>query len=410
MKNTNSNSPKAPTTKNSYTTSPLGYLYSLALTDLTSTNLKSGLQRIAKRTVSYFDADRTCIMLKDKTTGQLTTIAKANRRNTKDLPMTVSDAVVQGSMETGQAILVQNLIDSREFAAQPGAPAAEIKSIICAPLKTCREVFGVIYLDTVRNNRNWDRQHSDLLNFAARYLGAAIVATSFQQEKQRNERLITAGQVTVNISHSVKNILQLISGATEMLDFGLRTNQIHRVKRSWKILKPNMERVKKFTLDMLDFTGQKDLQLEPCQFNTIIQAAVESIQTQLKERKIKLHLRIDRRIPETKLDYDKIHQMAVNIILNAIDIVDPDTGIVAVNTKYLASKGRIELIVTDNGPALTDDQKEEIFVPFQSVRNNTGSGLGLAIAKRIIQQHNGRIEVQSEREKGTTIKVILPDK
>jgi len=246
------------------------------------------------------------------------------------------------------------------------------------------------------------------LDFIAGWLGLAIEVVNLQRQKDRNQCLITAGQVVLNISHSVKNILQLVSGAVEVLDFGLRTDQIHRVKRSWKILRPNLERIRKFTLDMLDFSKERRLELGPCEFNRTIQAAVESLQMHLKQKETKLHIRIDQKIPVIEFDSDGIHQMAVNLILNAIDIVDENTGIVTVETRLRAKEEGVELTVSDNAPGLADEEKEKIFLPLQSVRNKTGSGLGLAIVKKIVEQHKGRIEVQSEPAKGTTLRVILP--
>jgi signal transduction histidine kinase len=221
---------------------------------------------------------------------------------------------------------------------------------------------------------------------------------------------MTAGQASLKISHSVKNIIQLVSGSAEVIDFGLRTNEIHRVKRSWSILKPNLERVKKFMLDMLDFSRERHLELGPCEFNAVIQSAIESLNSQLKQKKTKLHIRIDQQIPVIELDGERIHEMAANLILNAIDIVDEETGVVSVKTKYLEGQNAVQLSVTDNGPGISEEAKEKIFQPFESSKNKLGTGLGLAIAKQIIEQHNAEIQIESEIGKGSTFKVILPAK
>lgn len=411
MKATHSDSPRAPTAESQTPNSSLAFLYGLALPDLTSDNRDAALETIIELTAAHFSADRAYVLLKDNETNELQIAARACPDAATDTPGTISKPITNRTMETGQAVFVQNATKDEEFFAEPGLQGADIKSVICAPLKGPQQPLGVIYLDTSSAAVDkWDRQDLDLLNFAAGHLGAAIAVVSLQQERDKNQCLITAGQVALNISHSVKNILQLVSGAIEMLDFGLRTDQIHRVKRSWKILKPNLERIKKLTLDMLDFNRQRRLEAKPCDFNTIIQAAVESLQTQLKEKKTKLHIRIDQKIPVAQLDDDKIHQMVVNLILNAIDIVDKETGTVTVETRHLPAEAALELSISDNGPALSGQEKEEIFLPFQSVRNKTGSGLGLAIAKKIVEQHKGRIEVESEPDKGTTFRVTLPAK
>jgi signal transduction histidine kinase len=102
--------------------------------------------------------------------------------------------------------------------------------------------------------------------------------------------------------------------------------------------------------------------------------------------------------------------MTTNLILNAVDIVDQDTGVVEVETKYLQESSEVQVGVTDNGPGISEEVRGKIFMPFQSTKNKLGTGLGLAIAKRIVEQHKGRIEIDSELGKGTTFRVILPAK
>lgn len=404
----------------------LAFLYNLALADLTSGNREAAMQNIVDLISAHLNADHTYILLKDENSDELQKVASACRHAehiskaaASTLGMrdehfnTASSGLINHGLEKGQGILVRDTMNNEEFGADPDFQRFNIKAAICVPIKAMSAPVGrqgLIYLDSSQDNCKWSKQELDLLNFIAGCLGPAIEVINLQQEKERDQRLIAAGKVVLNISHSVKNILQLISGAVEVLDFGLRTDQIHRVKRSWKILKPNLDRIGRFTLDMLDFSKEKRLELSGCEFNRIIQAAVESLQMDLKQKETNLHIRIDQKIPVIELDCDGIHQMAVNLILNAIDIVDENTGVVTVETKFCADEGAVELAVSDNGPSLNDEEKEEIFLPLQSIRNKTGSGLGLAIAKKIVEQHRGRIEIESAPERGSTLRVIIPAK
>jgi signal transduction histidine kinase len=115
-------------------------------------------------------------------------------------------------------------------------------------------------------------------------------------------------------------------------------------------------------------------------------------------------------MPTVELDSERIHEMALNLILNAIDIVDENTGIVSVETKYLADEQAVSVNVTDNGPGITDDMKEKIFTPFESDKNKFGTGLGMPIAKQIVDQHGGRIDIETVKGKGTTFQIVLPAK
>jgi len=393
--------------KGSLTEGNLQLLYSLALHELTEENQNERLAEIIKIVVEHLGACNGYVLLKEG--NELKTAARQCRHADDEGPDTVSDALRDEVIKTFQGVLA-DAINTERFATDASFQRFNIKLAICVPIMTSRGLLGLIYLDTTSKNCSWGSAQLDLLRFIGLFVGIAIENNKFLAEKQKNQRLVAAGQATMHISHSVKNILQLVGGAAEVIDFGLRTNQIHRVKRSWDILKPNLERVKKFTLDMLDFSKERHLELGPCDFNQIVQSAIESLKAQLKQKKTKLHIRIDPQMPIIELDSERIHEMALNLILNAIDIVDAETGIVTVETKYSPDHGTAELYVSDNGPGMTEDVKETIFLAYCSTKNKTGTGLGMPIAKQIIEQHKGQIEIDSQPGKGSTFKVIFSAK
>lgn len=387
--------------------SALHFLQSLPLSDLTEQNYGQSLKSVLEVITEFFSADNGYVLLKSDDHSDLALFAGTNTE--VGSPSTLNNAITDRTIQTNHGILVKDATSDKDFSTDPNFQKLDIKSVICVPINGTDVPIGIIYIDSLRQ-RGWDEQDLELLCLVGRYTGLALQVMRLEQERAKSERLITAGQETLHISHSVKNILQLISGATEVIDFGLRTDQIHRVKRSWDVLKPNLERIKKFMLDMLDFSKERSLEPGPCEFNRVIQSAIESLKDQLRGKKTKLHIRIDPHIPTVELDSERIHELATNLILNAIDVVDENTGVVTVETKHLPQQSAVQLSVTDNGPGISKEAMEKIFLPFQSTKNKLGTGLGLAIAKRIADQHKSRIEVESEVGRGTTFSAILPAK
>lgn len=388
----------------------LQFLQSLPVSNLPVEDNEQSLKKCLELINEKFSADHGYILLKGEEEGKLEILASAQKDTDADSPSTFSSAVAAKVMQTGTAILVEEAMNNKDFAGDPNFQRFNIKSALCAVMTQESSPIGVVYLDSSQQQCSWGNEELKLLDFLAGYLGLALDAVQLKQERVKNERLITAGQISLKITHSIKNILQLVSGSAEVIDFGLRTNEIHRVKRSWNIMKPNLDRIKKFMLDMLDFSRERHLELGPCKFNAVVQSAIESLSSQLKQKKAKLHIRVDQQIPTIELDGERIHEMATNLILNAVDIVDDETGVVTVETKYVPEENVIHLSVTDNGPGISKEAKEKIFQPFQSTKNKLGTGLGLAIAKKIIEQHKSKIEIDSETGKGTTFRVILPAK
>ena len=384
--------------------SVLALIQSIGANEMTEENFEAELSKTIDAVVSYLGADNGYIMLKDKA-GQLDCVAKTST----DTTPTVSNALVEKVMQNASGVIVNDAMQNPDFPSDPDFQRFNINTAVCTPIKTGKTPTGVLYIDST-SQHCWDNNHLELLRFIAMHLAMAVNSVTLQKQTAENKRLIATGNAALKLSHSVKNILQMIGGAVEVIDFGLRTNQIHRVKRSWDVLKPNLARMKKYTLEMLDYSKERKLKLEPCDFNRVIQGAIESLKAQLKAKKSKLNIRIDRDMPTVELDSERIHEMALNLILNAIDIVDENTGIVSVETKYLNDEQAVSVSVTDNGPGITDDMKEKIFTPFESDKNKFGTGLGMPIAKQIVDQHGGRIDIETEKGKGTTFRIVLPAK
>ena len=368
-------------------------------------NIDTVLEKAVGVIAGYLSANHTYIMLKDKDDNLETRAHFYSQQHDEPLP-TMSEAVTSKVIKDTEGILITDAMNNEAFSGDPSFQRFNIGTAICSAIKTSEHTFGLIYADST-DSQKWDDSTLNTIEFIARHLALAVnVVHSYEL----NKRLLAAGQATLNLSHSIKNILQMVGGASEVIDFGLRSNQIHRVKKSWDILKPNLERLRKFTLDMLDYSKERRLELGPCDFNRVIQGAIESLKSQLRQKKSEMHINIDRNIPTIELDEERILEMALNLILNAIDIVDQDTGVVNVKTKYHSADDEVELSVSDNGPGMTQEMKEKIFTPFESGKNKFGTGLGMPIAKQVIDQHKGRIEIESKEGNGATFKIFLPAK
>ena len=381
-------------------------LRDIDLSGLTRENLDARLNTTLRRIADHFHADHSCLMLQDSE-GRLQSRAAVNRSDNSEDIATASSALTETVVTEDTPIIVTDAMNSDQFPGDPEFQRFNIGTAMCVPINTSDSQPGLIYLDS-RDANAWNQKHLDMLEFVGRHLAMAIGKLSTYNLPDEDRRLIAAGKATLNLSHSVKNILQMISGAAEVVDFGLRTNQIHRVKRSWDILKPNLERMRKYTLELLDYSKERTLNLDECDFNRVIQGAIESLKSQLKQKNSKINIRVDPKIPTIELDGERIHEMALNIILNAIDIVDDTGGLVSVETKYHQEEKQVSLSVTDNGPGVSDEMKQKIFTPFESEKKGFGTGLGMPIAKQIIDQHKGSIDIESLPARGTAFTIYLP--
>jgi two-component system nitrogen regulation sensor histidine kinase NtrY len=113
------------------------------------------------------------------------------------------------------------------------------------------------------------------------------------------------------------------------------------------------------------------------------------------------------RIPQFKMDRDKMKRVLINLITNSIRAIGTDAGTITVTTRYDRSRGATWIEVADTGPGIKDEDKGRIFDPYFT-RNHDGMGLGLAIVNSVILEHGGRINAQDNAPKGARMVIELP--
>ncbi|MHC4905073.1 MAG: sensor histidine kinase [Planctomycetota bacterium] len=224
--------------------------------------------------------------------------------------------------------------------------------------------------------------------------------------EEQKKRMIEAGQAVLNMSHGVKNILQAVRSAEEIMDIALNRRDIDQAERTWNILKQNLDRIQKLALDTLKFSKDEALNIEPCDFNQLVQSIVKMVGSQADQRKVQIAFQADEHLEMVPIDPDKMRDVVMNVLINAIEAVEPETGQVVVSTELDKNNQQVVLRVGDNGPGIEDTGI--IFEPFRSTKDNVGAGLGLAIARHVIQKHHGTIEAQSAPGEGAVFTVCIP--
>ena len=115
------------------------------------------------------------------------------------------------------------------------------------------------------------------------------------------------------------------------------------------------------------------------------------------------------KLPLIQADSQRLQQVLINLIMNALEASTPNQGQVLVKTTYDASRELVICSVTDEGSGIPSEILSQIFDPFFTTKQNSGgTGLGLAISFRIVREHGGHLEAIRNKEKGTTLKFSLP--
>ena len=235
------------------------------------------------------------------------------------------------------------------------------------------------------------------------------------EELIEKERLATIGETLAGLAHYIKNILTGVRGGMYMVNTGMAKNKPQMLKQGWDMVQRNIERISDLVFNLLRYSKERSPERSVCKPNEIASEAMELFREKAKTHKVKLTKVLDPNMKDAYLDRDGIYNVLSNLISNAVDacIDDPDLSKeweVTVKTKLETDPDLGESIffqISDNGSGMTDEVKEKLFTKFFSTKAGRGTGLGLLDTQKIVQEHGGKIWVESVAGQGTTFYVRL---
>jgi PAS domain S-box-containing protein len=223
-----------------------------------------------------------------------------------------------------------------------------------------------------------------------------------EMELLRNERLATLGKMVAHISHEIKNPLATIGGFAAQL--GRMTNLPDNARRRLTLIHQEVQRLEKFLSDMSTFTRGVPPQKTVGDLLALIREVAELMDSAFKERGVSFHLNTQSPVPNFAFDPGQIRQVLINLFKNALEAM-PEGG--ELNVTVEVQSDTIALKIADTGCGIAPDQLCHMFTPFYTTKEG-GTGLGLAICRGLISQHQGKISLESQVNRGTTCSIHLP--
>ena len=230
-----------------------------------------------------------------------------------------------------------------------------------------------------------------------------------EHEKLEAERLAAVGQTVAGLAHSIKNLLMGLEGGMYIVDSGLRRGDAGRIAEGWQILQRNFEKTTVMVKDFLSFAKGRLPQLKPSDPNAIAEAIHELYRDAAARQGVELSLELDAGVQEAPLDPDGIETCLTNLVSNGIDAAvlrEEPGGKVVIRTRE--QNGDLIFEVADNGTGIDEEIKAKIFTTFFTTKGGKGTGLGLLTTRKIVQEHGGRMEMESSIEHGSVFRIRLP--
>jgi hypothetical protein len=224
-----------------------------------------------------------------------------------------------------------------------------------------------------------------------------------QTQMSRAEHLATLGELAAGLAHEIRNPLAGIAGVVEII--GRDLPESSPARDVWLEVRHEMHHIQRILAELLDYARPKPPTSTASDLNQTAEHAVHLAQQQVMTRPIEIVLVRDDRLPLVEHDETQIQQVLVNLLLNAIQAID---GAGRVEVRLEPRRACAVVHVTDTGRGIPADQLDKIFRPFYTTKGQRGTGLGLSLAKRIIEAHDGRIEVASTPGAGARFTISLP--
>ncbi|HZQ24594.1 MAG TPA: ATP-binding protein [Terriglobales bacterium] len=223
-------------------------------------------------------------------------------------------------------------------------------------------------------------------------------------QMSRAEHLATLGELATGLAHEIRNPLAGIAGVIEIVSRDLPpTSPARAVVKDVRL---EIAQINRIVTDLLETARPRPPEIRPSDLNTTIEHAVMLARQQVLSKPITIELQKAPELPAVEHDGDQMHQVLLNLLINSVQAMDHGG---TVRVQVSEDHGVAKIAVSDNGKGIPADNIPNIFRPFFTTKGN-GTGLGLSLAKRIVEDHQGRIEVVSELGKGTKFVISLPFK
>ncbi|MGD8519587.1 MAG: hybrid sensor histidine kinase/response regulator [Desulfobacterales bacterium] len=238
------------------------------------------------------------------------------------------------------------------------------------------------------------------------------------QEKTKKlveaERMAAVGQTVTGLSHAIKNITGGLKGGAFVLEKGIELGEQKFLMQGWEMIKGNVDKITNLSLDLLNYAKDSDLDFQACDPNKPAQDVIDLMRPRAQKLGINLSSDLSDQLDTCPIDSDLINRCLLNLVTNAIDACIHDaTGRKKKKVMVRTQKKRgwgVEYQVQDNGCGMTPDVKKNIFQRFFSTKGSEGTGIGLMITKKIVDEHNGVITVESEEGAGSRFIIRIPKK
>ncbi|MDD2542855.1 MAG: protein kinase [Candidatus Cloacimonetes bacterium] len=347
----------------------------------------------------------------------------------------VSKSALSLSQTSLEMMTTYNAMEDNRFKNAISVQDYQLHTIFCAPISVDGNIFGFLYLDNMDNNTRAMYLKPEIIALFIEQITIAIKnAMLYQNLLQKSSELnafeMLKDEFMAIVSHEMNTPLTTLQSYVSRLKRNLYADEDERKEIVSKI----ENAVKKMILTTGDITTmnnynlKKSLSMAPIDISEILELIQQEVEILSRKRKMFIRLEIEKELGKVKANWEALHLMIYNLVLNAIRFTN-DFGTIIIGARKAAfqqeridGKDSLVIYVQDNGIGIPEYQLKNVFRKFFELNEiyahksgtveyrSSGLGLGLATSRRIAELHGGDIWIKSKENEGTTVFVAIPIK
>ena len=385
-----------------------------------------------KKILNLFDAQRGSIFIFNEGTRhlELHTAIGMKIAEQKKMIKQMGQGIVGRVAESKQPIVVGDIANDERFSNFRKRKNYQTASFICVPLMTKDRLVGVINITDKHSGEDFTNEEMQILDFlssqiALNYLRVQLyqnfetVVKEKQDLKTRlgrsdqeaqylkkqihiQEKLATIGKLAGGIAHEFNNPLD---GVMRYTNLCLEQTKDNEVLRGYLLeIKHGLNRMANIVRNLLACSRNETPQKERLEFSDSLQRVLAGLQMEISKKRINIHNDVEEGLPS--LPDLGLERVLTNLIHNAIDAIK-DSGSITIKARQ--NENTMEIVIQDTGVGIPSEHMEQIFDPFFTTKDlNKGCGLGLTIVGEVVKAYNGKINVHSSVNQGTTFFINIP--
>lgn len=380
----------------------LNILIEAAKTVNSTLDLDKLLDVILQTAIKSIAADRGTLYLVDELKGEIWSKVLSGDEVT-EIRLPLGKGLAGYVAKTGEVVNIPDAYNDQRFNPDFDKKTGyRTNNMLTMPMKNRDgKIIGVFQMLNKKGGP-FSQQDEEFINALSIHASIAIENARLAQEMVNSERLSAVGRMASTIIHDIKNPMGTLRVYAQVMKKKGGNEEVSKLADE---MIHQVDRFVNMAQEILDFSkGVSSTNMEKIAFEDVMEGVLLFIEKDLTKNNVQLVKKLSFKGMVT-LDQDKLSRVFYNLASNARDAM-PNGGTLTALTEDLGDMVKIEF--TDTGTGMPEEVKRRIFEPFVTHGKKHGTGLGMAIVKKVIDDHKGKIEIDSELGKGTTIRILLP--